>query len=321
MAGNSGRKGAVRVRRGGNPTAGSGGRRRKGLEGRGPTPKAEDRPHHKAHARAKQAEKRTAGGRKQPRRAADGGPDLVAGRNPVVETLRAGVPGQTLYVADRLDRDDRVRDILQMAADASIPMLEVPRTELDRLAHGVSHQGVLLQVPEYTYADPADLLDRAADAGTPALLIALDGVTDPRNLGAIVRSAAALGAHGVVVPQRRAASMTASAQKAAAGAGARLPVARTVNLARQLGAYADAGLQIVGLAGEGEESLPAVAADLHEYGVVLVVGSEGQGMSRLVRQSCDRVARIEIASKVESLNASVAAGLALYEFHRARSTA
>ena len=320
MPGNSDRKGAIRTRRGGNPVAGSGGRRKKGLEGRGPTPKAEDRPNHKAFRRAQHAKSAAPGERRTPsRRRDETGPDVVAGRNSVLEALRAGVPVSTLFVAERIDRDDRVREVLTLAAEANIPMLEGPRSELDRLAHGASHQGLLIQVPPYDYADPNDLLDVAAKAGVPPLLVALDGVTDPRNLGAIVRSAGAFGAHGVVIPQRRAAQMSASAQKAAAGAAARLPVARAVNLARQLGEYAEAGLQIVGLDGAGKESVDEVAADLADgIGVVIVVGSEGQGLSRLVQRTCDRVARIDIARSVESLNASVAASLAVYEFRKAR---
>ena len=171
MPGNSDRKGAIRTRRGGNPVAGSGGRRKKGLEGRGPTPKAEDRPNHKAFRRAQRAKVGASGERTTPsRRRDETGPDVVAGRNSVLEALRAGVPVSTLFVAERIDRDDRVREVLTLAAEANIPMLEGPRSELDRLAHGASHQGLLIQVPPYDYADPNDLLDVAAKAGTPPLL-------------------------------------------------------------------------------------------------------------------------------------------------------
>ena len=144
----------------------------------------------------------------------------------------------------------------------------------------------------------------------------MDGVTDPRNLGAVVRSAAAFGAHGVVVPQRRSVGMTASAWRTSAGAAARLPVARAVNLARALASYQDAGLQTVGLAGDGD-------VDLHDYDgftdpVVLVVGAEGAGLSRLVRERCDVVLSIPIARDTESLNVSVAAGIALFAAATAR---
>jgi 23S rRNA (guanosine2251-2'-O)-methyltransferase len=171
-------------------------------------------------------------------------------------------------------------------------------------------------VPPYDYAHPDDLLDDARNSGRPALIVAMDGVTDPRNLGAVVRSAAAFDAHGVVVPQRRAVGMTASAWRTSAGAAARLRVARAVNLSRALAAYQDAGLQTVGLAGDGE-------VELQEYDgfadpVCLVVGAEGTGLSRLVRERCDVVVRIPISRATESLNVSVAAGVALYAAAQAR---
>ena len=171
-------------------------------------------------------------------------------------------------------------------------------------------------MPPYDYAHPDDLLDLARNSGRPPLIVALDGVTDPRNLGAVVRSAAAFDAHGVVVPQRRAVGMTASAWRTSAGAAARIPVARAVNLARALASYQDAGLQTVGLAADGD-------VDLDEYDgfadpVALVVGAEGTGLSRLVRERCDVVVRIPIDRDTESLNVSVAAGIALYAAGAAR---
>ncbi|GAA2755903.1 23S rRNA (guanosine(2251)-2'-O)-methyltransferase RlmB [Actinopolymorpha rutila] len=329
MAGNSKRRGAIRQRSGGNPTAGSGGRVRRGLEGKGPTPRAEDRPYHKAHKRV-QAQKRAAatsdGRRGGSGRAGAGGragdrPEWIVGRNPVVETLRSGVPVKSVQVAERIDRDDRVREILRLAAETGAPLLEVTRLELDRLTSGAVHQGVAVQVPPYEYADPDELLQDAIDSGEPPLLVALDGVTDPRNLGAVVRSAAAFGAHGVVVPERRSAAMTAAAWKTSAGAAVRVPVARAVNLNRTLKAYQKAGLRVVGLAAEGEGDLAEVA-DL-DGPVVLVAGSEGKGLSRLVRETADDLARIPMHSGTESLNAGVAAGIALYEVaqQRARSAA
>jgi len=323
MAGNSQRRGAKR-----NPgskkgqTVGSGGQRRRGLEGKGPTPKAAERPSHPAHRRARSAAKRSGTGsqRKGNRAAArsrgEGGPEWVAGRNPVVEALRAGVPATALYVAERIDGDDRVRESLKLASAAAIPLMEASRTELDRLASGAPHQGLVLQVPPYDYAHPDDLLAAAAETESPVLLVALDGVTDPRNLGAVIRSAAAFGAHGVVLPSRRAAGLTATAWKTSAGAAARVPVARATNLTRALEAYQKAGCTVVGLDGESDTDLADV--ELLSDGVVLVVGSEGKGLSRLVRETCDVVAGIPIGSAAESLNASVAAGIALHEVARAR---
>jgi len=319
MAGNSRRRGAVRRSGKGNPTAGSGGRRRRGLEGKGPTPKAKDRVGHVAHKKARAAE-RTARGR-QGGKGAGGkgrsGAEWVIGRNPVVEALAADVPVTTMYVAEGAERDSRLAEAFRLAAERGLAMLQTPRAELDRLTGGTAHQGLALQVPLYEYASPDELVESARDSGVPPLVVALDGVTDPRNLGAIVRSAAAFGAHGVVVPERRAAGMTASAWKTSAGAAARVPVAKAVNLSRQLKAYADAGLVVVGLAAEAEMSLGDF--DRSDEGLVLVVGSEGKGLSRLVREHCDLLLGIPMAHDTESLNAGVATGVALYEVARRRA--
>jgi 23S rRNA (guanosine2251-2'-O)-methyltransferase len=312
MAGNSKRRGAIKKTGKGNPTAGSGGRVRRGLEGRGPTPKAEDRPQHKAYKLARAADKREFA---KPRRKPTDS-EWVAGRNPVVEALRARVPVTTLYFAEGTERDDRLREILRIGADLNLPMSEVSRLELDRLTTGAVHQGVAAKVPAYEYAHPDDLVEAAQDADQPPLIVALDSVTDPRNLGAVVRSASGFGAHGVLIPERRSAGMTASAWKVSAGAAARVPVARTVNLTRQLRAYAEQGLMIAGLAADGEVTLPEL--DLADGPLVLVVGSEGKGLSRLVSETCDVRVSIPMAGSLESLNAGVAGGIALYEIARRR---
>jgi 23S rRNA (guanosine2251-2'-O)-methyltransferase len=317
MAGNQRRRGAVRKsgsKKG--QTVGSGGQRRRGLEGKGPTPPAEMRPGHPKARQTAATVRRTSGQPAKGRRGRAGSAETVAGRNAVVEALQAGVPVKTLYVAERIDADDRVREILKIAAGQALAVLEAPRPELDRLTGGAVHQGVALTVPTYEYGHPDELVAAAHDAGEPPLIVALDGVTDPRNLGAVVRSAAAFGAHGVVVPERRSAGMTVGAWKASAGAAARLPVARATNLARQLRKYADAGLFIVGLAGDGTADVGTL--EVADGPLCLVVGSEDAGMSRIVTETCDVVARIPIARDVESLNAGVAAGVALYEIARAR---
>ena len=227
------------------------------------------------------------------------------------------MPVTTMYVAEQTERDDRLREAFRIASDRGISMLEVPRGELDRMTDRAVHQGLALKVPPYEYADPRDLTDRAADAGEPALVVALDSVTDPRNLGAVVRSAGAFGAHGVVVPERRAAGMTASAWKASAGAAARVPVARATNLTRQLKEYQQLGLMVAGLDADGDVAIGDLEAA--DGPLVIVVGSEGKGMSRLVRETCDVLVRIPMSSTTESLNAGVAAGIALYEVDRRRS--
>lgn len=323
MAGNSQRRGAVRKgssKKG--AVVGSGGNRRQGLEGRGPTPKATDRPHHPAAKRVAAAVRRDA---KRPNQAAAGrsrssaravGDETVYGRNSVVEALRAGVPAKTLYVSSRVEADDRVREIIRLALNQGLPLIETTAVELDNLSDRGIHQGVLITVGEYVYAEPADLIDAALQSSTPGLVVALDGVTDTRNLGAIIRSAGAFGAHGVVVPERRSAGVNAAAWKTSAGAAARVPVARATNLVRALREFQQAGFFVVGLAGDGTQLIGDL--DVADGPVVLVAGAEGKGLSRLVRDTCDVVAAIPITSSVESLNASVAASLALYEVARAR---
>ncbi|MDT9594172.1 23S rRNA (guanosine(2251)-2'-O)-methyltransferase RlmB [Nocardioides zeae] len=321
MAGNSQRKGAIRKSSKGNPTAGSGGRVRRGLEGKGPTPRADEREYHKAY-KAKAAAQRAANRRPpQQRRTKGGGGDAewIAGRNSVVDALREGVPASAVYVAEGAERDGRLREAFQLAAETGVALLEVSRAELDRLTSGAVHQGLAARIPAYEYAHPDDLLDRAEELGEPPLVVALDSVTDPRNLGAVIRSAAGFGAHGVLIPERRAAGMTASAWKTSAGAAARIPVAQTVNLNRQLKAYADAGLMIIGLAAEGEVELPEL--QLGDGPLVVVVGSEGAGLSRLVREHCDQLVSIPMANDLESLNAGVAASVALYAVAQARRQA
>ncbi|MCL2532656.1 MAG: 23S rRNA (guanosine(2251)-2'-O)-methyltransferase RlmB [Nocardiaceae bacterium] len=319
MAGNSSRRGAVR--KGGTKkgqVVGSGGKRSKGLEGRGATPPAEARTKHpaakKARAAARATEQRQHQRAVAARRAEDS-PEMVLGRNPVVECLRAGVPATALYVAVGAESDDRLKESVQRAADEGISILEVPRTDLDRMSANGMHQGIALQVPPYKYAHPDDLLASARTNQEPALLVALDNITDPRNLGAVVRSVAAFGGHGVVIPQRRSASVSAVAWRTSAGAAARLPVARATNLTRTLKDWQAKGVQVVGLDAGGDTTL-----DTYDGSgpVVIVVGSEGKGLSRLVRETCDSILSIPMAGPVESLNASVAAGVVLAEIARQR---
>lgn len=320
MPGNSSRKGAIRKSTK-KPTVGSGGKPRRSLEGRGPTPKAKDRPNHKVYKQANKVDKAAAA---RPKRRKSGSSDIewIAGRNSVVEALREHVPVTGVYVAEGAERDSRLREAFGLAADRGISLLEVSKNELDRLTNGAVHQGLAAKIPAYEYAHPDDLLDAAAANGEEPLIVALDQVTDPRNLGAVVRSAAGFGAHGVVIPERRAASMTASAWKTSAGAAARIPVAQTVNLVRQLKAYQDAGLMVVGLAADGDVSLPELVAPegLGDGPLVIVVGAEGGGLSRLVSETCDQLVSIPMANQLESLNAGVAASVTLYAIAQARAS-
>lgn len=333
MAGNSQRKGAVRKRGKGigstGNTAGSGGRVRRSLEGRGPTPKAEDRPYHKAYRDRHPSESPISpSGKSHGRRSPAGenrvrsaerkapGAEWVIGRNAVLEALQAGLPVRRAYIMEGAERDSRISEILKITADTGLTLLRASRTELDRMTSGAVHQGVAVQLPEFEYAHPADVLDAALASEAP-LVVACDSITDPRNLGAIVRSAAAFDAAGILLPERRSAHMTAASWKTSAGAAARIPIALATNLNRVIKQYADAGFVVVGLAGEGGvavDEIPGVDGP-----VLLVVGSEGDGLSRLVRENCDVLAAIPISSTVESLNASVAASIALYAIEAARA--
>ncbi len=321
---------------------GSGGQGKRKLEGRKPTPPAEARTKHPAARKAAAQERRgdragrdsaasgganpasgtaavdRGAGPRGPRRAGPDAPETVVGRNPVVEALRAKVPATALYVAIGIDADERVTEAVALAGRGRLALMEVSRAELDRMTGKALHQGLALQVPPYTYLHPDDLLARALASDAP-LLVALDGVTDPRNLGAVVRSAAAFGAQGVLVPERRSAGMTAAAWRTSAGAAARLPVARCTNLARTLKQYREAGLFAVGLAADGDVSLDDL--QLKAEPLVVVVGSEGDGLGRLVAASCDLTLSIPMVDGNESLNAGIAAAVTLAEIARVRRTA
>ncbi|MEV0697380.1 23S rRNA (guanosine(2251)-2'-O)-methyltransferase RlmB [Saccharopolyspora sp. NPDC050389] len=315
MAGNDKRRGGMRKSNKKGMVVGSGGQRRRGLIGKGPTPKAEDRVSHPAKRRAdarSNAEQQRAKRKAQQ----DTQPELVAGRNPVVECIRAGVPATGLYVAQGIDIDDRVTEAVREAKSRGISVVDVPRIELDRMTKNAMHQGLALQVPQFSYAHPDDVLAAARDSGMPPLIVALDGVTDPRNLGAVIRSAAAFGAHGVIVPQRRSAGITAVAWRTSAGTAAKLPVAKAVNLTRTLKDLKEDGLMVIGL--DADADVTSDELELAAGPLVVVVGSEGRGLSRLVRETCDQTVSIPMAGGVESLNASVAAGVVLAEVARRR---
>lgn len=297
------------------PTAGTGGYGRRKLEGKGPTPRAEERKGHPAQRRARTTAQQ-AGSTRHKRPSTRDTAEVLVGRNPVVEALRAHVPATALYLAQGMDFDDRVTESIRIAGDRGISILEVSRHELDRMTGGALHQGLGIQVPTYSYAHADDVLAAAFDSGRPPLVVALDGVTDPRNLGAVVRSAAAFGAHGVLLPERRSASMTATAWRSSAGTAARLPIARVTNLVRSLVAYKKAGLTVVGLAADGEMTLDDLEVAIDP--ILLVIGSEGRGLSRLVGETCDLTVSITMAGGTESLNASVAAAVALAEVARRR---
>lgn len=321
MPGNSGRRGAVR--KGGSKkgaSVGSGGQRRRGLEGRGPTPRAEDRVYHPAHEKKAAAERREAARPKKRIpgwvRALPAGTEFVVGRNAVHEAVTSGMPVHSVYVASGVTTDERISHVLQVATESGTPMFEVSRSELDAVAEDQSHQGLAIAVPPYQYEDVHDVVDAALERATAPLLVALDGITDPHNLGAVLRNAGAFAVDGVIIPQRRAAGVSATVWKVSAGAVARVPVARVTNLVRTLDGLKDQGFFVVGLDGGGSTAIGDL--ELADRPLVVVTGAEGKGLSRLVRETCDVVASIPISSAVESLNAAVATGISLYEVARLR---
>lgn len=324
-----GRPGAVRKKSRG-AQVGSGGQGKQALEGKKPTPKAVDRPYHPAGKRKAAAERfEASGGKRAPVRTTEqpqrqrrpktsDESEFVTGRNSVLEALRAAIPATTLYIASRIEYDDRVKEVMGIATKRGLPILEVMRPELDRLAgHDAVHQGLVLKVPPYEYAHPLELLDKIISQGKVPLLVALDGITDPRNLGAIIRSVAAFGGQGVIVPQRRSVGLTAAAWKTSAGAAARTPVAMASNLTQTLKALKERGVFVLGLDGGGDTALPGLS--WAKSPLVVVVGSEGKGLSRLVTETCDAVVSIPISSSTESLNAGIAASVTLYEIAKQRA--
>lgn len=308
-------------------TVGTGGHGRKALEGKGPTPSAEERSWHPAGKRkaakdrldtAKARHGSAAPAARRVPRAAAKEAELVTGRNAVLEALRAKIPAISLTLATKIDVDDRVREALTIANRLGIPLMEIPRPELDRITGpDTVHQGMALTVPPYDYFHPVELAEKLLTRGPqPPILVALDGVMDPRNLGAIVRSAAAFGGGGVILPQRRSAGVNATSWKTSAGAIARTPVAMAANMTQTLKSLQGLGYFVVGLDGGADTVVPG--ADISQSPLVIVVGSEGKGLSRLVRETCDLVVGIPISARTESLNAGIAASVVLYEVSRQR---
>jgi 23S rRNA (guanosine2251-2'-O)-methyltransferase len=243
----------------------------------------------------------------------------VVGLHPVRELLRSGSTVHEVRVADSRDRSVVLDEILSLADAAGVEVSTVGRDELERDAEGLVHQGVVARAPVFGYADLDAVLARAEAADEAPLLVALDQVTDPHNLGSIARTAEAVGAHGLVVAERRAAGVTPVAEKAAAGALAHLPVIRVTNLVRTLEELKSRHVWVVGLDADTDTGVHDAA--LLDEAVVLVVGSEGRGLARLTRESCDLLVRLPMRGHVGSLNASVAAAVALYEVRRRRDAA
>ncbi len=224
--------------------------------------------------------------------------------------MSAKIPAKELLIAERTEVDEKIAESLRLAKNQNLAVKEVPRATIDGVTGTTTHQGIALVIKPFNYTDFDQMLANSKKEDGPGLIIGMDGVTDPHNLGAIVRSAAAFGADGVVIPERRNASMTGSAWKASAGAAARMPISQVTNLVRSIEDAKKAGYFVVGLAADGDEELPNFS--LAEESVYVIVGSEGKGLSRLAREKCDLVLSIPMNSEVESLNASVATAIVMH---------
>lgn len=240
-------------------------------------------------------------------------PDMIFGRHAIKAALEGERTLNRLWINDRYRYDGRFLPLINNAKANGVVIDEVDQRRLTQLAQGQNHQGIIAQVAPYDYWELDALITRAKEATTRPVLLAADGITDPHNLGAIIRSAEALGAQGLIIPQRRAAGITSTVAKVATGAIEHLPIARVVNLRQALETLKAENFWIYGLAAEANHSIHTVE---FSSATVLVVGAEGSGLSLLVQQNCDEVVSIPLAGKTASLNASVATGMALYEIYR-----
>ena len=242
--------------------------------------------------------------------------EWIGGRRPVAEALAAGRPSHRLLVSSSARQNPELKAILVAAREASVPVERTPGDRLARLAGFDGHQGVLLEVEPRRWADPAEILARAAAAGEPPLVLVLEHLQDPVNFGALLRSAEAAGVHGVLFPERGAAPLTAAAVKASAGASEHLLLARVGSLGQALRELQERGLRLV--AADQDATASAWASDLSGP-VAVIVGSEGSGLSGAVKRRCDLLVSFPMSGRVASLNAGVAGALLIFEIVRQRT--
>lgn len=241
--------------------------------------------------------------------------DLIEGRNAVIEALRAGRTIDKIYIA-KGDVDQTLGHIASKARGAGVVVVEADRRKLDAMSQTHAHQGVIALCAVKEYCTVADILDVAKTRGEPPFVIVCDEISDPHNLGAIIRSAECAGAHGIIIPKRRSAGLTAIVDKTSAGAAEHVAIARVPNLSAAIGELKKSGLWVYGAAAEGAS--PMWQTELTGP-VCLVIGSEGDGIGRLVRENCDFLVSIPLKGQISSLNASAAAAVLMYEVLRQRS--
>lgn len=239
--------------------------------------------------------------------------EILYGRNAVLEALRAGKPIDKILLAEGARAKGTLAEIIDLARSQDVPIQRVERRDLDRIAD--RHQGVVAEAAEYEYASLEEILTAAKERGEKPFLLILDCLQDVQNFGSLLRTAEAVGVHGVIIPKRRAVGVTAAVRKASAGAVEYLRIARVTNLARTIAALKERGLWVIGLDMAGEQTYDE--ADL-DTPLAIVVGGEGRGMSRLVRENCDFLVRLPMRGQVSSLNAAVAGSIVLYEAWRRR---
>ncbi|MNB71212.1 putative TrmH family tRNA/rRNA methyltransferase [compost metagenome] len=244
--------------------------------------------------------------------------EILAGKHSVLEALRAGRTLNKIWIAENAQKA-LTAPIIAEARQAGIIVQHVDKRKLDQLAPGVQHQGVVAQAAPYAYAEVEDLLAAAEAKGEPPFLLLLDEIEDPHNLGSILRTADCTGVHGVIVPKRRSAQITATVSKTSAGAVEYVPVARVTNLGQTIDRLKELGIWVVGTDVDTDQDL--FGSDIFSGPVAVVIGNESKGMGRLIREKCDLLLKLPMLGRINSLNASVAAGVIMYEVLRRRRTA
>lgn len=239
--------------------------------------------------------------------------DYIIGKNPVIEALKSDRDINKIFIAEG-SQGGQMQQVIGLAKEKSVLVQFVPKKKIDQMAEG-NHQGVVAAVAAYQYAEIDDLFDVAAKRDEPPFFLILDEIEDPHNLGSIMRTADAIGAHGIIIPKRRAVGLTSTVAKASTGAIEYIPVVRVTNIARTIDELKEKGIWIAGTDAKGSEDYRSFDGSMP---LGLVIGSEGKGMGRLVRDKCDFLIHLPMAGHVTSLNASVAAALLMYEVYRKR---